>query len=70
MRNLKELRGMTEKEIREELDKVGRLLMEMKMGIAQSQLKKVSDIKLNKKYVARMHTVLNERTEEQVKPAA
>lgn len=66
MRTLKELRGMTDKEIQEEMVKIGKNLMEMKMGLAQSQLKKVSDIKLNRKYVARMQTVLNERQKEEL----
>lgn len=65
MKTTKELRGMTDTEIKEELEKVGHLLLEMRMGIAQSQLKKVSDIKLNRKYIAQMKTLLNERTKEQ-----
>ncbi len=67
MKTAKELHGMTDMEIKEELKKAGRLLMEMRMGITQSQLKKVSDLKLNKKYIARMKTLLNERTKKQAK---
>ena len=62
---------MTNEEIQAELKKTRRSLLEMRMGLAQTQLKKVSDIKVNRKYVAQMMTILSERRkEEKMKTAA
>ncbi len=61
MHTQKEIRGMSEKELHEELSTVRRSLLEMRMGLSQSQLKKTSDIKESRRYVARMLTEMAAR---------
>ena len=69
MLSIKELRGLNKKELKIELEKVQRALLEMRMGVSQEEVKKVSDIKRNRKYIAQIQTIQSEiRKEESLKP--
>ena len=58
MLTLKELRGFSTKELQDELAKLHRSLLEMRMALTQSQLKKTSDIRVARKQIARIKTIL------------
>lgn len=66
MLTLKELRGFSTKELQDELAKLNRSLLEMRMALSQSQLKKTSDIRVTRKQIARIKTILVSNAREEV----
>lgn len=61
---IKELRLKSNNELNKMLSDTHDQLREMRFKVAQRQLKKVSDIKKNKKLVAKILTVLKEKRSE------
>jgi ribosomal protein L29 len=60
MLNIQEIHGLNDAELMTELQKSQRSLLEMKMGLSQGEMKKVSDIRKYRKYIAQIKTVQTE----------